>query len=103
MDAAISKGRALPKWYLDEPYVFPAQQFFLKAFWDLNTCRSTGMGIGPIPWDKIVQYGSYAGLDDDMIEPLVSIIREMDAEYLLWHSDATEKRTGQQDKGPSRK
>ena len=59
-------------------------EFYFKAFWDLSTCRQIGMGQGPIPWDKMIEYGHVAGLDDDMTDVLVGVIRAMDAAYLKW-------------------
>lgn len=54
----------------------------MKAFYDLSTCRSAGMGIGPIPWNAIIQYAGWYGLDRDVTEAFVDIIREMDSAYI---------------------
>jgi len=40
------------------------------------------MALGPIPWDKILLYAQYNGLDCDLIDPFIQIIREMDSGYL---------------------
>lgn len=45
------------------------------------------MGLGPIPWDKTIEYGHIVGLDDDMIKLLVEAIRAMDVAYLKWEDD----------------
>lgn len=82
------KGRELPQWYLDEPVLLPSDGFYLKAFGELNTCRGpTGFGISEIPWTAIVQYGHHVGLEDDMIDALVVVIRKMDEKFRSWHEE----------------
>ena len=80
--SGIKKGRPLPQWYLDEPEVYPADYFYIKSFDDLNTCRSFGMSIGPIPWRDIIEYAHYQNLEDNFIDHFVSIIRIMDNAYI---------------------
>jgi len=50
------------------------------------------MGLGAIPWSKIVEYGRTAGLDGDMIAIFVSIIRAMDAKYVEWQDKEAERK-----------
>ncbi len=40
------------------------------------------MGVGPIPWNAIVQYAGWYGLDRDVTEAFVDIVREMDSAYI---------------------
>jgi len=95
VEAAIAKGRPLPSWYMDEePEIEPADSFFLRAFGDLSTCRSSGMDLGPIPWTAIVNYGERAGLEPDTIEAFVIVIRTMDGAYRKWHDAEQEKKRG---------
>lgn len=49
--------------------------------------------MGPIPWDKIVEYGLIEELDRDMIRALVRIIRAMDDAYLKWQADQADRKT----------
>lgn len=91
VDAAKRKGRPLPDWYLDEPVIEASDMFYIKAFYDLNTCRSVGMGMGPIPWRDIISYAHFYQLDEDIVEAFVDIIREMDDAFLKWQSDEQEK------------
>lgn len=67
----------------------------MRAFWDLTTERPGGMAAGLIPWSKAVQYGHHAGLDDDMINPFVAVIRAMDAKYVEWQDAEAERRRRQ--------
>jgi len=62
-------------------------EFFTKAFFELHTCRSTGMGAGPIPWDKIRDYALWHRIDYDFIEDFINIIRQMDNTFLEWDAE----------------
>ena len=91
IDAAIRKNRPLPDWFMDEPEIEPQDRFFIKAFFDLDTCRSVGMDIGRIPWSIIVQYSDRYKLDEDVSEAFVDIIREMDNAFLKWNLGERER------------
>ena len=82
--AAIEKGRKLPDWAEQEPYLEPAENWLLDAYFDL----STGRGIdGCIPWRDMVSYADYAGLDTDVARSFVQIMRNVDSEKLRRHRD----------------
>lgn len=82
LESGIAKGRPLPQWALNEPEVYPGDYFYINAFYELGTCRTIGLSIGPIPWNRIVQYADRFKLDEDLINPFVDIIREMDDAYI---------------------
>jgi hypothetical protein len=65
------------------------------GFWELSTCRAMGMGgVGPIPWDKKLQYALSSGYDDDESrEFFISLITALDDEYLLVQSNEARKAT----------
>ena len=84
IQAAVEKGRELPQWYIDEPDIEVSDHFYLQAFRDLHTCRQNGMGMGPIPWKDIILYADRYGLDEDLVEPFIHIIRCMDCAYIEW-------------------
>lgn len=44
------------------------------------------MSLGPIPWSKIVDYAGFYGLDEDVTEAFVDIIRTMDTEYMAYNT-----------------
>lgn len=85
IEAGLAKGRPLPEWYLNKPDIFPGDYFYLRAFYDLNTCRQVGMGLGPIPWNVVIQYAGISELEQELIEPFIHIIRMMDNAYLDYH------------------
>lgn len=87
----MEKKRALPQWYLDEPPMPDGWEFYLRAFNDLGTCRQIGMAMGPLPWDKIVDYADRMGLEADVAEDFVRCLRDMDTEYMEWERTSRPK------------
>lgn len=71
-------------------------EFYMNSFWELNTERQIGMGLGPIPSSKITEYGHRVGLDSDNIDLLRAVIRRMDVVYLEWKDEEAERRRRQQ-------
>ncbi len=54
-----------------------------------------GFAIGPIAWRDIILYADRAGLDPDVTEAFVVIIREMDGAYLEWQAQEQERLAAQ--------
>jgi hypothetical protein len=52
----------------------------MSSFWKLGSMRL--YSNGPIPWDKIRDFGVYIGLDQDVLDPFISLIMTIDSEYL---------------------
>lgn len=75
--------------------LYAGDLFYMRAFRDLGTTRQLGMAMGPIPYDRIVEYGHNAGLDRVMIAVLVEFIIAMDGPYREWCADEAEKRSKQ--------
>jgi hypothetical protein len=69
----------------------PGDEFYLRAFRELSTCRH-GSGLAPIPWTSIVEYGLLARLDADNMRLFVDVIRAMDIAFLKWEADQTDRR-----------
>lgn len=57
----------------------------------MNTCREVGSAMGPIPWRDILTYAQFSGLENDLIDPFIQIIREMDSGYLKWQIEKQKK------------
>ena len=81
----------MPKWFEDEPKSERGDEFYIRAFWELSSCRQfyivqgvkgAHTVLGPIPWDKLVEYGERAGLEPDMMNVFSVVIRELDEFYL---------------------
>lgn len=69
----------------------PGDEFYVQAFDDLKTERSSGMGMGNIPWSSIVRYADRAGLDESNTDMFVAVIKEMDSAYLRWYEQESER------------
>lgn len=54
----------------------------IEAWADLGTCRSFGLGVGPIPWTAIVAWAKSERLDRDLRKLLVAVIRRLDRDFL---------------------
>lgn len=53
----------------------------MEAFNDLSTCRQIGMGgAGPIPYDAILRWVSYWGVEQP--EMFIAVIQSADQVYL---------------------
>lgn len=64
----------------DEPEELGPLDFYLDAFRELSTCRSSGMGLGPIPFTAIVEYSRLYDVGD--FDDFNYIIRLVDNAYL---------------------
>lgn len=84
----------LPEWARNQPDLVRGDEFWLSAFWKLNTCRQFGMSVGPIPWIVIEHYADRFGLEPDIRDLLHVLVWEMDKAYLAYvrdeHSRSTE-------------
>ncbi len=96
------KKRGLPDWYNKQPELVRGDEFYIRAFWELSTCRQFGQSFGPIPWHRILQYGLHKRLDRGMIDVLEVVVRELDEEYLRWLRD-NQKRQRDRTQGQTRK
>lgn len=82
----------MPPWFLDEPHSLPGDEFYLEAFSHLSSCRAIGMGIGPIPWNFIVDYAERHDLTDDFRDVFVAVIEAMDAGWMKWQRSESERK-----------
>ena len=64
-----------------EPELEPFEDFYLRAFWQLITER---MGGPVIPHSQIQRYGETAGLDSDMIETFIQVVRAIESAHGKW-------------------
>lgn len=47
---------------------------------------------GSIPWNRIVEYGHHVGVQHDMIDAFVTIMRSMDDAYMSWAAEEAKRR-----------
>lgn len=84
MQAALLRKQKLPAWYFEEPELLPLNEFYMRAFWELNTERPSSFTIGAIPVSKIREHGQNAGLSERLMPEFVGIVRAMDEAYIKW-------------------
>ena len=89
--AAEEKGRELPEWYLDCPELCTGDETYFVAFWVLNSCRSVGMGIGPIPWTAIRQYVDHCGYDPDIKDLITKVVMAFDTKFIEKENEKMKK------------
>lgn len=65
----------------------------MKAFFELSTCRSIGLSIGPIPWLALQQYCSFKGLDYEASCILIRGVQVLDSAYLGIVKERSEKKS----------
>ena len=75
-----------PKFLKERPVLWPGLEIYYNAFMDLSTCRSVGMGVGPIPITAIYEYCDRQRFDEDICESLLVHTRAMDSAYLKFQS-----------------
>ncbi|UFK26770.1 hypothetical protein [Roseobacter phage RDJL6] len=92
IEAAIEKGRALPEWYVNEPVVPPADEFYLRAFYELITGRNSD---GRIPWRDIEDFAERSGLEEDLIAPFKEIMRALERTFSAWIKGEQDRLTRQ--------
>ena len=70
---------------MEEPPLYPGDDFFLTAFYQLSSCRQvTDSFLGQIPWYVIIKYAETRELEPDVSIAFEHIISEMDTEYIKW-------------------
>jgi len=72
---------SLPGQWQDKPELTDREEWFFEAFFELNTTRSLGFGIGPIPWTALLAYSQEMGLCDDEFDEFRYLITALDTEY----------------------
>lgn len=84
IEASEARGVDPPEFLRDVPLLLEHDQFYLDAFWQMSTCRQSGWSIGPIPWDAVVRFAEFVGLDTEMFPVFLSVTRALDSAFLEW-------------------
>lgn len=87
LEAAYKRGQRPPSFIEEAPELLPGLEIYFEAFGELSTCRPfIGMdGVpGPIPWDKMRDWGRQTGFEAEELEYFLRMLRALDDEYLIW-------------------
>lgn len=79
---ALRTRQPIPDRILNAPSLRMGLVFYLEAFFDLDSERSQGMGLGRIPWASVARYATYYELDDEQSDLLLYFIKALDSAHL---------------------
>lgn len=87
----------------NRPSLSPFLASYYEAFWELSSCRSAGMGIGPIPWTAIDAFSKSRGINDqDELSVFMKLIRAMDGAYIAHVNETRQKEQERQTEAASK-
>lgn len=75
-------GEQLPERIKNAPQLDKGLQFYMQAFYDLDTERSHAMGYTRIPWSAINSYAKALELDEEDRDDLIYLINAMDEAHI---------------------
>lgn len=75
-------GRNVPDSMTNAPELRIGLQFYIEAFFDLDSERSHGESLSPIPWGKIKDYAQAYECDEEQTADLIYLVKQMDADHL---------------------
>jgi hypothetical protein len=84
---AVRSGQPVPERIANAPQLRFGLQFYLQAFFDLDSDRQVGMSLGRIPWSVVTKYAEVYRLTEEDTERLHYFIRAMDIAYLKWQQE----------------
>jgi hypothetical protein len=82
IESCMREGLPLPQRIENAPELAPGLEFYLAAFYELESSRPMGLDVGPIPWTALQDYALSLGLDDEEQDDLKHHVRALDVAYL---------------------
>jgi hypothetical protein len=79
---AMRSGQPIPDRIANAPELEIGLRLYADAFFELDSERSHGMGLTPIPWTSIADYASAWEFDDEQRADLFYFVRKLDQEHL---------------------
>lgn len=87
------RRKPLPKTIREAPELRHGLGLYYEAFNELDTCRSFGMGVGPIPWSAVQEYALTYGYSTEQADDLHFFIQRMDVAYRKHVSKKSDSKT----------
>lgn len=78
----VRDGRNVPDNMASAPELRVGLQFYIEAFFDLDSERTHGESLAPIPWGKIKDYAEAYECDEEQTADLIYLVKQMDADHL---------------------
>lgn len=82
MKQALRTGMPLPKAIENAPELWPGLELYFNAWFELDSTRAIGMGVGPIPWNAIESYCQALELGAEQKAKMHRLVRALDRVYL---------------------
>lgn len=82
IELCYRERRPLPAKIANAPQLLLGLEVFYRAFFDLTTCRQSGMAVGPIPWSQIKLYCDEFDIQDEQRADMFYQIARMDTVYI---------------------
>lgn len=79
---ANAAGQPIPERIANAPRLMPGLDLYLNAFFDLDSERTHGFSLSPIPWQSIYNYAKAWEFDKEQLEDLVYFVRKLDLAHL---------------------
>jgi len=79
---AIRAGLPIPKKIAEAQELDFGLQFYLNAFYELESERVVGLDLGPIPRHAILNYARELGCDEEEFDDLYFFVRHLDVTFL---------------------
>lgn len=79
---AVQAGKEIPDRIKNAPSLEIGLDLYLSAFFDLESDRQIGFGIGPISWSVVNEYTKANQFDDEQRQKLQRYVKAMDSVYL---------------------
>lgn len=80
----VRSRQRIPDRIKNAPVLKMGLELFLGAWFDLSSCRTSGLGEGAIPWTQVEEYGRALELEPDTLEDLHHHIRAMEVEFAAY-------------------
>lgn len=79
---ALRMGKPIPDRILNAPELQLGLELYLDAFFDLDSERTHGFGLTPIPWSSIKGYAEAWEFDEEQTRDLLFLVKKMDQAHL---------------------
>ena len=94
MSTPAQKQKALEQLEANLPPLTQSDEIYWSAYGYLSSERPAAMaGISRIPWSKIIDYGTYYGFSEWMIDLLVEYVFALDAVNIDHHNKQASSRS----------
>jgi hypothetical protein len=92
IELSARTNQPIPDKILNAPELTLGLELFYNAFLELTSCRSNGMGIGPISWLAMMEFCDRFEIYNDQREDFVYYVRQLDEVYLSWNNKELDKK-----------